>query len=614
MHLDFAGAVALILLLGVVAQWISWRIHLPAIILLSLSGLLAGPVLHVLQPQAEFGHAFLTIISLSVAVILFEGGLNLRISELKQAAVGVRRLAYLGVPISFVLYALATHYVGGLSWPVASVFGAIIVVTGPTVIIPLLRGAMLTRRVASYLKWEAIINDPIGALLAVLVFEYFVYAVSGRFSGQMLWDLATALTVGALLGGGVAYLLGQSFRRNLVPEYLKYPITLALVITVFVSANAVQDQAGLLAVTVMGMVMGNMRLPSIEEMRRFKEYISILLVSTVFILLTANLNPHILKHLRWDGGLLILVIMLVARPLAVWIATLGAGMQTRERMLLAWIAPRGVVAVATVGVMAPRLLAAGYADANLLVPLMFALVFATVLVHGLTLGKVARMFGLAAAARNRLLIVGASPWTTELARALMDTGVNALVVDNSWHRLRTPRLAGVQVFYGEILSESAEASLELHDVGVLLAATSNDAYNALVCTAFAPSLGHGQVFQLPMYAAESTEQKGVMRGMRGRIAFGEDALYEDLWQKLTRGWAFQKTPITEAYTFNSYLADCSPETMQIALVRADGGLALHSTSMPIAPKTGDTVISFGLPRKETASQPAEPDAITGTLA
>ncbi|MGH8402595.1 MAG: cation:proton antiporter, partial [Gammaproteobacteria bacterium] len=431
-HFDLAGAIALVLVLGVATQWLAWRTELPAIILLTIAGLVAGPGLHVLQPGLQFGHALETIISLSVAVVLFDGGLNLRFHELQHAAIGVRRLVYLGVPISFALYSLATHYVGGLSWPVATVFGAIIVVTGPTVILPLLRQTKLTRRIASYLKWEAIINDPIGALLAVLVFEYFVYSGGGGFSSKVAWDLGTAIAAGGVCGGGVAYLLGRSFRRYAVPEYLKLPITLALVIGVFVAANAVQDEAGLLAATVMGIVMGNMHLPGVEEMRRFKEYITILLVSTIFILLTADLDPRVLGHLRWHGALLIVIIMLVARPIAVWIATFSADMHTRERLLLAWIAPRGVVAAATAGVLAPRLLAAGYKDAELLVPLMFVLVFATVLVHGLTLERIARAFGLAAAVSNRLLIVGASPWTTEFARILIESDANALVVDNSW--------------------------------------------------------------------------------------------------------------------------------------------------------------------------------------
>ncbi|MGH8279498.1 MAG: cation:proton antiporter [Gammaproteobacteria bacterium] len=380
------------------------------------------------------------MIGLAVAIVLFDGGLNLRLHELRHAAVGVRRLVYFGLPLSFAFYSLATHYLAGLSWPSATVFGAIIVVTGPTVILPLLRQAKLTRRVASYLKWEAIINDPIGALLAVMVFENFLYSSGGGFSSKVVWDPVRAVLAGGVCGGGIAWLFGRALRRHAVPEYLALPITLALVVAVFVTANSVQEEAELLAVTVMGIVLGNMHLPNIEEMRRFKEYLTILLVGIIFILLTATLEPRTLGQLRWDGALLIVVIVLLARPAAVWIVTLGAGMPARERLLLAGVAPRGVVAVATVGVLAPRMLDAGFADADLLTPLMFVLVFVTVLVYGLALGRIARFFGLAAAANNRVLIVGASRWTAGFAHMLLDAGAKALIVADSsqHHEQRAP--------------------------------------------------------------------------------------------------------------------------------------------------------------------------------
>lgn len=598
-HVDLAGAIALVLVLGAGSQWLAWRTRVPVIIVLTVVGLIMGPGLHILQPAKQFGDALGTIVGLAVAVVLFDGGLNLRFYELRHAAVGVRRLVYFGVPLSFAFYSLATHYVAGLSWPSAAVFGAIIVVTGPTVILPLLRQAKLTRRVASYLKWEAIINDPIGALLAVLVFEYFLYSTGGGFSPIVVWDLGRAVLAGGVCGGGIAYLLGRAFRRHAVPEYLGLPITLALVIGAFVAANAVQAEAGLLAVTVMGIVMGNMHLPNIEEMRRFKEYLTILMVSIIFILLTASLEPRVLGQLRWGGGLLIAVVVLLARPLAVWLATLGAGMPVRERLLLAWIAPRGVVAVATVGVLAPRMLDAGFADADLLVPLMFVLVFATVLVYGLALGRIARFFGLAAAASNRVLIVGASQWTAGFAHILIESGANALIVANSWHHLSSARLAGVPVYHGEILSESAGADLELHDVGAVLAATGNDAYNALVCTAFAPSIGRGLVFQLPMFAAASRENS-VTREMRGRIAFQAEAHYDELQQRMDQGWVFSKTRLTEIYTYEKYLADCPAGTLQLVAIKNSGGLAMNAQSTEFSPAVGDTVISFGPSRNEYA--------------
>lgn len=600
-------AIALVLVIGVSLQWLAWRFRLPAIALLTVGGLLIGPVFGVLDPVREFGHALDTIISLSVAVILFDGGLNLRFHELSHSASGVRRLVYLGVPLGFVLYSLATHYIGGLSWQVALVFGAIIVVTGPTVILPLLRQTALRRRIASYLKWEGIINDPIGALLAVLVFEYFLYSGSGWFSWQVLWNLGRAVLAAGVLGGVAAYTLGIVFRRDLAAEYLKYPLALAMVIGVFVAANAVQDEAGLLAVTIMGIALGNMPLASIEELRRFKEYVSTLLIAVVFVLLTASLDPGVLRHLHWDGALLIVVIMFVARPLVVWLSTLGAGMPWQERLLLAWIAPRGIVAAAVAGVFAPRLMRAGYADAQLLVPLMFVLVFVTVVAHGSTLGLLARRLGLAAAKRNRLLIAGASPWSSELARTLHEAGIPVLIVDNSWHRLRVPRLAGVPVYYGELLSDSASEALELNDVGTLLAATSNDAYNAHVCMTFAPYLGQNQVFQLPMYAS-ANDIKHYSRARRGHQAFGEGAQYEELWRWHMQGWAFRKTGLSESYTYEKYLQDCAEGTLQLITIGVDGTLHVHGPKLPYQPVAGDTVVSFGPLRSQQAASTATANA------
>lgn len=604
-----AYSIAIIIGLGLLAQWAAWRVRLPAIVLLSAFGLLAGPVFGIIDPSADFDEFLRPVVSLFVAVILFEGGLSLQFHELREAASGVRRLVYLGVPLAWTFGALAAHFVGGLSWPVALTFGAIIVVTGPTVIIPMLRHAMLNRRTASYLKWEGIINDPIGALLAVLVFQYFIYSGEGGALDETIAGLGRAILFGGLLGTVPGWLMGQAFRRGYVPDYLKPPITLGLVLAVYVAANAAQHEAGLLAVTVLGIVMGNMGLPSIQEMRRFKEYITILLVSAVFVVLTADLKPATLQRMDWHAIALIGAVMFLVRPATIWLATIGAGMDWRDRLLLGWIAPRGIVAAAVAGVFGPSLAASGYEDGALLVPLIFSLVFATVLAHGFSLGPLARWLKLAAQKRNRVLIVGASPWSTELARTLKSLEIGVLLVDTSWHRLRQARLAGIPVYYGELLSESAEQSLELHDVGTLLALTSNDAYNALVCSAFASELGRNKIYQLPMYAADDDDPRAMARTIRGQIAFSEDAVYEELWSHLAAGWKFHKTRLTESYTWEDYLHECSEDTIHIMRVDAEGEITIHSPQRKFEPRVGDTVISFGPPKtaslKKTLSQSNE---------
>jgi NhaP-type Na+/H+ or K+/H+ antiporter len=578
--------------LGVAAQWLAWRLKMPAIIFLAAAGLIAGPGLGLIHPSEEFGDFLRPVVSLCVAIILFEGGLSLQLSELKVAARGVRRLVYLGVPLAWAASALCARYIGGLDWAVSLVFGAIMVVTGPTVIMPMLRQAALNRRTASYLKWEGIINDPIGALLAVLVFQFFIFQQSGSGWDEVLSGISLAIVSSLVLGGLGGLAIGKAMRAGMVPEYLKSPIMLGLVLVVFEVSNLVQHEAGLLAVTIMGIVVGNLNLPGIGDLRRFKEYITIMLVSVVFVSLTADLDVGTLGAIGWRGVALVLAIMFVARPVAIMLATTGADMEFRERVLLSWIAPRGIVAAATAGLMGPGLVDAGY-SAEALLPLVFAVIFATVFSHGLTLGWLSGKLGLASRHRDGVLIVGASPWTVELARTLHQMGLNVLVADSSWHNLRPARLAGLPVFYGEILSEFAEESVELAHIRTVLAATSNDAYNALVCTALAPEIGQQRVLQLALGSSDPEEDpRALARPRRGGVAFHTDAYFESLWRNYVRGWKFSKTKITDEYGYDSFVADLPEGALQILTLTSNKDAEFIAAGAKTAPDAGTTIVYF----------------------
>ncbi len=590
-----------IIALGVSAQWIAWRTHIPAIILLLVTGLLVGPVFGLFHPSAVFGAALQPIISLCVAVILFEGGLSLELHELKEAAKGVRRLVYLGVPIAWTLGALAAHFIAGLSWPVSLLIGAILVVTGPTVIMPLLRQAGLQKRTASYLKWEGILVDPIGALIAVLVFQFFAQTDSG---GGLVAGIGWALLSAGLLGGLGGYLAAKAFQHGLVPEYLKSPVLLTLVLLVYVISNALQHEGGLLAVTIMGVVVGNMRIAGIEDMKRFKEYITVMLVSVVFILLTADLEHSVIHSLDWRGIAFIAAVLFLVRPISILLATQGIGMNWRDRVLLGWIAPRGIVAAATAGVFGPAMVAHGYADASALLPIVFGVIFATVALHGLTIRWLARRLGLAHEQRKGVMIVGASPWAIELGQTLQGLDIPVFIVDSSWHSLRPARLAGLPVFYGEILSDFADESVDAAGIGTVLALTSNDAYNALVCNAMGPELGRAHVYQLPMGTSEEDDPKAVTRSLRGRIAFTNDAVYERMWRNQVRGWTFYKTRLTESYSYSDFLGDVSNESIQILSLKADGRIQVFTPERSVEPESGDTIVYFA-PMRETEREPAE---------
>jgi NhaP-type Na+/H+ or K+/H+ antiporter len=595
---NLTGFIVLVTALGIGAQWIAWRFRLPAILLLSIAGLVVGPWLGWINPGKQLGAMLEPLVGLLVSIILFEGGMNLRLHELKAAGPGVKRLATSGVAITCVLGSAAAHFVGGLSWPVAVLFGAIIVVTGPTVIMPMLRQARLKQRPASLLKWEGIINDPIGALLAVLVFEYFTYAGSHAALLQVLSGLAIAIAVSAILGVGGGYLLGKAFARDDVPEFLKAPVTLAFVLMCYGLANQAQHEAGLLATTLLGMTLGNMQLRSIEELRRLKEYVSILLVSGIFVILTANLDPHILMRLDWRSAMLLALVVFAVRPVSVLLSTVGLGMDWRERLLLSWIAPRGVVAVTVAGVFAASMAEQGYAGADLLLPLIVALVLITVVLHGSTLGWLSRKLRLAAASQNGVLIVGASNWSTDLAIKFKEMDIPVLIADSSWYNLSQARLSGIRTHYGEILSEHAEMELDLSDIGLLLATTANDAYNAFVCSRFAPELGHNQAFQLPMHAGTEQERKSIKLANRGIIAMGPVATNEELERRHYRNWQFKKTHFTETYSFENHLQVESADALPLLLQRKDGKVLFHSEELPLEPQQGDVLLSYVPPLSE----------------
>jgi NhaP-type Na+/H+ or K+/H+ antiporter len=600
-----------IVALGIGAQWLAWRLGIPSIILLLAAGFTAGPILGLINPSQAFGDYLNQIIALSVAVILFEGGLNLRWHEYREAGIDVIRLISIGVVLTWALSSAAAHYIGTLSWPIAMIFGAIIVVTGPTVIMPLLKEARLKRRPASLLKWEGIINDPLGALLAVLVFEYFVVSEHTSILTDIVGTLGLSLITAIIAGVIVGYLLGWSFLHGQVPDYLMPPVMLVTALILYVSLNLFQEEAGLLAVTTAGLVLANQRLRNIDELRRFKEYITVMLVSVVFIVLTADIDPVVLKQLDWHSAALLAIIIFIIRPAVVYVATLGSGMDWRERLLTGWIAPRGVVAAAIAGLFATRLAEKGYPGSDKLLPLVFTLIAATVILHGSTIGWLARRLGLAAQSPNGLLIVGASPWSIDLAHTLKDLEIPCIISDTSWNHLQAARMSGVQSHHGEILSVRAEETLDLNEISHLLAATANDAYNALVCNRFAQELGRNQVFQLPSFSAEEKNVKEMPRTMRGRIAFSGDSRYEDLIRYHYQGWKFHSTRIGQEYSLDEFVESIPQESILIMVIKDNGEIKLIPNESKSANESthkagsGDYIISYRPPAPRDSDHRSE---------
>ena len=560
-------AIALVGAIGVGSQWIAWRLRMPAIVLMLVAGILIGPVLGIFDPARDIGPLMGPMISIAVAIILFEGGLSLNFHTLQDAVGGVRRLVYIGAPLGWLMSALSLHYVAGLSWSSAAVFGGIMIVTGPTVIAPLLRTARLSRRPATLLQWEAILNDPIGALAAVLAFEVVIALNTATTASEAMLELFIGAAVATAAGVAAGIGLSRAFKRGWVPEYMKVPVLFALLLGVFAASDAVLHESGLLAVTIMGIVIANSKLPSYEEMRRFKEHATVLLVSGVFILLAAGLDVEALGNLDWRAAAFVAVVVLVARPVTVFISLIGSGIPFREKLLVALTGPRGVVLVAVAGLFGERLLSLGFEDAALIAPLAFALVAVTVVVNGFTLAPFARLLGLTGADTPGVVIIGGSDWTTQLAEVLKKAKIPVLMTDPNFIRLRKARAAGIDTFSGDILSEAAEQRVELVSYATLIAATDNDAYNTLVTTDLAPEFGRENVFQVMREKSESSRHQ-LPRTLGGR-PLGLEATHAELRDLIAQGWRFRSTRLSEEFTLEDWRAE-SPEARLLAQITTSG--------------------------------------------
>ncbi|MEM0929896.1 MAG: sodium:proton antiporter [Pseudomonadota bacterium] len=590
---DIIFTVTLVGLAGVGAQWLAWRINAPGIVLMSIAGILLGPVFGVLSPRETFGDIYDPLISLAVGIILFEGGLQLKFDELQEVGKGVRRLVVPGALIAWALGTAAGHYVAGLSLPTALLFGGIMVVTGPTVIGPLLRQAKLSSRPATLLRWEGIVNDPIGALLAVIVYEAYHLSQPGP-KALAMYEIGGTLALGAIFsvawGIGLGLFVARAFMRGWVPEFLKTPVLLVIVILCFAAANQLQEEAGLLAVTVMGITLANAKLPSINQLLHFKENIAILFVSGVFILLTASLSPAVLFDIGWRDVAFVVVMLVLVRPLTIFASFMGTEVKWPERALIAWIAPRGIVAVAVSGLFAEKMVEIGFDDGAKMVPLAFAMVFATVVAHGFSIAPLGRLLGLAQKGKPGVLIVGASPWAAALGVKLRELEVPVLITDPSYRALRAARNEGLETFYGEILSEVAEHDIELNHYGTLLAVTGSDSHNALVCTDLALEFDRARTFQLSAHSLDDN-RRSVSYALKGRPLFSKPMALEDLMRRHYGGWGFQMTRISEAYPPERF-AEAMDEDGFIILVERDEQLLFDSSAAPIELRLGDRVLCY----------------------
>ncbi len=582
-----------VVFIGIICQWVAWRVKMPAILFLLLAGVVAGPGLGLLDSDALFGDLLFPFISLSVAVILFEGSLTLQYHQIVKLKRVVQSLISVGVLITWLITATVTRFALDFPWGLALLFGAITVVTGPTVIIPMLRTIRPKASVANILRWEGIVIDPIGATLAVLVYEFILAGSDGNAVGHTIMAFGILVGLGLCLGSITGYLYGLILRNHWLPEYLHNVATLGVVFMVFALSNHLQHESGLLTVTVMGIWLANMKGVSVEEILDFKESLSVLLITVLFIILAARIDFHMLMTLGWRAIFVFLAIQFLARPLSVMLAALGSSLTWPERHLLAWIAPRGIVAAAISALFAIKLEAAGFTQAGMLVPLTFVVIIGTVVLQSATAGPIATWLGVSEPDPKGILIIGANNISIAIATQLNQEGFNCLLVDSSWNKISNARMKGLNTYFGEPVSEHAERNLDLIGIGKMIALSSRGSLNTLACMHYRMELGYTSVFALQSSeSGDVTDARKTYSSRSGYLLFGTDITYSSLVGLFSKGWVLSKTGLTETFGYDDYLRLYSGGIVPMFAITPKGQLQVFTTDKAMVPLAGWSVISL----------------------
>jgi len=508
---DLMIELAGIIILGIIAQWVAWKLKLPAILPLILIGLLVGPISTLISEDGSQwirpiwnnesglfpGENLFHFVSLAIGIILFEGSLTLKRGEISKIGPVIGKLISVGAAVTFVGAGIAAHYIFGLGWRISFLFSALIIVTGPTVITPILRNIPLKKDVSAVLKWEGILIDPIGALVAVLILEFISIKGDVGYSKQAIIEFGKIVLIGFSFGISGGFALYQAVKRKVIPHYLLNVVSLSFVLLIFVLSDQFAHESGLLSVVVMGMFLGNSDLPSLKELLYFKESLSVLLISILFILLSANISiEDLMLVYNWKTAILLAIIIFVLRPLAVFISTSGSSLKTNEKLFISWVGPRGIVAAGIASLFGTKLVLWGEPGGEYITPLVFVVVLTTVLLNATTARVFAKVVGVFLKTSDGIVIIGASKVSRLIATYLQKNNRHVVLVDANPESVETAKELGLEAIMADIYSSELTDNIELSDVGYLLALTGNDKINKVAIERFGKTFGETGTFRL----------------------------------------------------------------------------------------------------------------------
>ncbi|MEX3070246.1 cation:proton antiporter [Vibrio alginolyticus] len=575
--------------IGLGCQWLAWRLRLPAILFLLLAGIIIGPFMQWLKPDEVLGSLLFPLVSLAVAVILFEGSLTLNLKEIRGVSGTVWSIVSIGAIVSWLVTSAATHYFLDFTWELAMLFGSLTVVTGPTVIVPLLRTVRPKSALANILRWEGILIDPLGALFVVMVYEFIV----SHSAVNSVEVFAKIIGIGIILGVASGAAVSAVLRRAWLPEYLQPFSVLMVVLGVFSVSNHLESEAGLLTVTVMGMWLANAKEINIQQILHFKEHLTILLITGLFIFLAARISLDDFAALGTGAMMLFVFMQLVSRPLSIFISTIRSNLEFKDKLFLSWVAPRGIVAASISSLFAIKLIEYGVNGASLLVPMTFMVIIGTVVLQSVTARPVAVALGVAESAPRGFLLIGANRVAREIGQALARYDRRVLMTDSNWEYISQVRMLGLDFYYGNPISSHADDNLNLIGIGQVVALTSDQHFNIMACMRFVDDFGEDKVHCLRKTKANGSEKHSVAEEYHGRLLLGGNVSYSQLASLFSRGAEIKHTRLSDSFTYQDYQVHHKNNlVIPLFYVEEKGRIYFCDEPEEFAPDANSTVVSL----------------------
>lgn len=590
--MNIATTLAAVVAMGISALWLAWILKIPAIIILLGFGFIAGPLTGFINPDVIMGDLFQPFVSLSVGLIMFEGGLSLKYRDIKSERPVLINLLTTGVLLTWIFVAVSAALFTGIDWPIAFLVGAILTVTGPTVIIPLLKHIKLTGKVGAILKWEGITIDPVGASLSVLVFEVIRAGGAGFSYREIIYAIFMTIAAGGISGALAAGFIILAMKKYWVPDFLQGVFTLMIVFGVFVISNHFQHESGLLGVTVMGIILANQKKVSMKHIIEFKENLTLILVSLLFILLSARLKIEDFSYLGPGAFIFVLSVIFIVRPLSVYFSTMKSGLSRKEKIFLAFIAPRGIVAASVASVFGLELAAVSYPGASHITAIVFMVIISTVLFYGFFSPFLAKKLGLVNPDPQGVLIAGAGAFSRAIASALTKEGFDTILVDTNMSNVTAAKMDGLSASVGSILSDHFMELIELGNAKRIICLTPNDEMNALACQKFRQTFGSRETYQLAY--VEGTRFEAIASEHRGRILFRKDMTSENLSRLCGDKPQVKITGLSEDFNYDDFIKLNQKTVVPLFISRKNGHLDVFTVDEVLKPMPKDKIISLSI--------------------